>query len=299
MISRMLPFFLFLTGAVLLGAASCTSTQVQDLTEFGMRVAGEDPERAAQTGRAAGQVAGSLAPMPFENERAIGGGIAVQSLHQQGQLHPSEELQEYVNLVGKAVAENSPRAGFPFAFGVVDREDVNAWAAPGGYVFVTTGLLREMEDEAQLAGVLGHEIAHITEGHMMSIIRRTQRVAGLTDIAEVAAGRDMSQVRNAVNIGTQTLFERGFDQDMEYDADRLGMEYAALTGYDPQGLVRYLRALRARAGERGGGWLTATHPPLVRRIQRIEAAIQSDFAGIGGAVQEQRYQEVIRRTLGG
>ncbi len=263
-----------------------------------MRVAGEDPERAAQAGRAAGQLTGAFAPMPVETERAIGGSIAVQSLHQQGQLHPSEELQEYVNLVGRAVAENSPRAGFPFAFGVVDREDVNAWAAPGGYIFVTAGLLREMENEAQLAGVLGHEIAHVTEGHLLSIIRRSQRLAGLTDLAEVAAGRDMSQVRNAVNVGTTTLFERGFDQNMEFDADAAGMEYAALTGYDPQGLVRYLRVLRARAGERGGGWLTATHPPLERRIQRLEARLQSDFAGIGGAVQEQRYREVIRRTLG-
>lgn len=296
--NRLSLFSLLIAGTALFAGASCTASQLAQVTEVGMVAAGQDPEAARRAGQAAGQVAGSFAPMPFETERAIGGSIALQSLVQQGNLHPSEELQQYVSLVGRSVAEHSSRNGFPFAFAVVDREDVNAWAAPGGYVFVTAGLLKEMEDEAQLAGVLGHEIAHVTQAHMLTTIRRTQRLAGLADLSESALGEDMSTVRNAVNQGTDTLFNKGLDQNMEFEADLVGMEYAALTGYDPSGIARYLRALQARAGERGGGWLASTHPPLTRRIQRVEAALQTNFAGIEGAVQQDRYRETIRRTLG-
>ncbi len=291
--------FLLAIGVAVTAAAlaSCSSSTVAALTETGVRATGGEPEKARAVGQSAGQFAGSFAPLPWETEYAIGGGIALKSFSEQGQLHPSDQLQEYVTKVGLAIVAKTPRAGFPFAFAVVDRDDVNAWAAPGDYVFITAGAIRAMEDESELAGVLAHEIAHVTRGHMVRMMQNTQRFAAIAQGVQAGLEKDIPQLTQTVDLGHTIIFERGLDKDMELEADTLGVEYAAATGYDPQGLYRFLTRLEQRSTGKGGGWLTSTHPPLNTRIAGIRAKISNDLVGIDGAVAKERFQAMTAKAL--
>jgi predicted Zn-dependent protease len=269
--------------------SSCTATELQNLTEAGMLIAGEDEQKAKEMGQAVGQAAGALGEMPFETERAIGGGIAVKSFADQGPLYPDKDLQRYVNMVGRAVVEVTPRKDYPFSFAVIDRPDVNAWAAPGGYIFITSGAIAEMDSEAQLAGVLAHEVAHVNVGHMVKMLKRQQFFSGVISATEVALEKDMEKYSMAVDAGNDVLFEKGFDRSMEYVADAEGAEYLALTGYDPNGLLHYLEGLENQGGDRGGGWLVSTHPPLNERITRLRQKSIMDFSDIEGAKVADRF----------
>lgn len=279
----------------------CTTTDLRNVTEGTLVLTGVEQERAARIADSGSRAAGAATGrMSFERERDIGGSIAVKSFTDQGALHPSEELQRYVATVGLAIVRQTPRAGMPFAFAVVDREDANAWAAPGGYVFVTSGALRRMDDEAQLAGVLAHEIAHVTREHMVRMLSRTQFLQGVTETVQAASGKDLSELNRAVENGVTILFERGLDRDMEFEADLVGLEYAALAGYDPHGLVDFLENLKAElaAQSAGAGWLGSTHPTLDARLMRLRAHIQNEIGDLGGARVPDRFQRIKARTLG-
>lgn len=292
---RSLQRLAFAAAGILL-LVGCSSTDIQQTTRAGLLIAGEDQTRADQISRSAGQLAGSMAPMPYDTERAIGGSIAIESLATQGGLYPDEDLQRYVNKVGLAISRQTPRRGFPFSFAVVNDEKVNAWAAPGDYIFITAGALRAMRDESELAGVLAHEIAHSTSGHMVRMMRRGQFFQGAIGAAQ-ALDDNAQQYTQAVDFGTDVLFNKGLDRDMEYEADLLGIEYAALTGYDPNGLLRYLDRLRQTQGESGGGWLSSTHPPLSDRLERLRAKMRTDLAGYEGARAQDRFNKQVTAAL--
>lgn len=278
--------------------AGCSSSQIQGATKAGLILSGEDEEKAERISQAAGQMAGSFAPIPFDRERTLGGGIAVKSIATEGRLYPNDALQRYVNLVGLSIVRETPRNGFPFNFGVVDNEGVNAWAAPGGYIFVTSGAVKHMEDEAQLAAVLGHEIAHVTEAHLLKMMKRQQFFGAAVEGAEATVDKDLSAFSKAVDLGTNIIFDKGYDRNMEYEADEIGVEFAALTGYDPSGLSRYLKNLQRTEGNTGGGWLTSTHPELSARIERLDARLNTELAGIEGAAGRERFQRIAGAAFG-
>lgn len=282
-----------LAGALVVSA--CSSTEISQATETGLLIAGKDPEKARNLGEAAGKVTGATGEMPFEREMGIGEGIALKSLSQRGRLHSSEELQRYVNMVGQAVARASDRPNIPYAFAVVESDEINAWAAPGGFIFVTSGAVRQMEDEAQLAGVLAHEVVHVTEKHMVKMLQRGQFLEGVQQGVQATTKDDLAKYGAAVDQGTDIIFNKGLDRGMELEADRLGTTFAARAGYDPTGLERYLDKIAESGTVTGGGWLTSTHPTIETRVQ---SARQGNATGIAeGAVQKERFQQVIARTL--
>ncbi|MCC5875672.1 MAG: M48 family metalloprotease [Candidatus Sumerlaeia bacterium] len=268
---------LTLLGAFVAGCGGngVSATQLGQMTEAGMRIGGVDDERARRAGEAATRVTAARGNMPDETEITLGEGIALKSVTRYGGIHPDMDLQRYVNNVGLTVARYSDRPELPWVFIVSDHDDVTAWACPGGSVFVTAGLLQRMEDEAQLAGVLAHEIAHITQRHMVSMIQRADFFGGLTDLAAVTIDDNISRYSAAVDLGMETLFEKGFDRSMEYEADALGIELAATAGYDPTGLPRFLETMASPRTRTGGGWLTSTHPPLRDRLNRINSHLQA------------------------
>lgn len=241
------------------------------------------------------RILGGVAPISAESERAIGGGIAIKSFETQGSLHADEALQRYVASVGRSVARATPRSQDPFSFAVVDSDDVNAWSAPGGYIFITTGTLRQMEDESQLAGVLAHEIAHVTQGHMMTMIRRSETLTGLSQGVAALTDADVGKYSRAVDAGTDIVFNRGLDRNMEYEADLAGLDYAALTGYDPRGLPRFLEKLRG--SQQRQGWLGSTHPALQDRLARMNQKLNIQLKGVEGATQKERFQAVVGKAL--
>jgi beta-barrel assembly-enhancing protease len=239
------------------------------------------------------RVGAQALPIGAEMEAEIGTGIAAVVLGRYP-LDPDEALQRYVDLVGRTVAVHSPRAGeVPFRFAVLASEDVNAFAAPGGFVFVTRGALARMEDEAELAGVLAHEVAHVDERHVLEQVRRSAVLRTVRSEAQLT-GALLDQVSAA---GTGLLFT-GLGRRDEMEADSLGLLYARAAGYDPGGLARFLARLEgAQAGAGGEGaarrlaeW-RASHPDAA---ERIEALGRQLGAGEGGARMQERFRRFVR-----
>lgn len=276
------------------GGDGISATQLGQLTETGMRIGGVDDERARRAGEAATRVTAARSVMPDETEITLGEGIALKSVNRYDGIHPDMDLQRYVNMVGLTIARYSDRPELPWVFIVADHDDVTAWACPGGSVFVTAGLIRQMEDEAQLAGVLAHEIAHVTQRHMVSMIQRADFFGGLTDLAAVTIDDNIARYSAAVDLGMETLFEKGFDRSMEFEADAIGVELAATAGYDPTGLSRFLQTMASPRTRTGGGWLTSTHPPLRDRLNRIDAHLQA--TGLDGHEGPKAAERFMRAT---
>lgn len=193
-----------------------------------------------------------------------------------------DDLQRYVNVVGRWVAEQSGRNDIKWYFGVLDSEDINAFAAPGGYVFLTKGLYRRLSNEAELAGVLGHEIAHITHKDHLKLLKQTTLISTLGQaVGENFKGSDQA-VQNLIGNGAE-IMARGLDKDTELAADRTGVVFAARAGYDPWGLPTVLQDLTALpAGDQRTSLLYKTHPAPADRLAALGDAIGPRFDSLTG-----------------
>lgn len=241
-----------------------------------------------------GRMGQAALPIGPAKEAEIGFGIAA-TVAGRYRVVEDAALNEYVGLVGAAVAEQSLRAGeVEFRFGVLDTDDVNAFAAPGGYIFVTRGALALMESEAELAGVLAHEVAHVDEKHVLDDIRRADVMNTATDEAQLSG-----PLLDAISGAGASLLFNGLSREDEEQADSLGMLYASAVGYRPDGMAQFLRHLadeiaKQQAAGTGGGW-TASHRAPDERISAIHADIaargmQPD-QGVGGA---ERFRARVR-----
>ncbi len=193
--------------------------------------------------------------------------------------HP--ELARLVQEVGERLAANSHRPELIYRFTVLDSTTVNAFALPGGYIYITRGLLAYLNSEAELAAVLGHEIGHVTARHSVRQ-QSTATVAGLLGIV-VAATTGIQGADTLANMAG-TAIVRGYGREHELEADRLGAEYLAKTGYDPQGMLQVVRVLKdqesfdkqvAELEDREPNayhGLFATHPDNDTRLQEVIAA---------------------------
>ena len=182
-------------------------------------------------------------------------------------------VHRYVALVGTALAQGSTRPALPWTFVVLDTDGVNAFAAPGGYVHITRGALALIKNEAELAGVLGHEIIHVTEKHTIRAIQKSKAVQ--MGAAETLSGSS-SLMERAVTATYDNIVERGFGRAEENESDELGVTLANKTGYAPNGLVGFLTTLKERnkaSTEKRG--LFASHPEMQERLDRITKLIVS------------------------
>ena len=170
---------------------------------------------------------------------------------QQLGLYDDRELQDYVNDLGQRLAADSERPHLPWTFRVVDDDVVNAFALPGGFIYVTRGILSHMSDEAELAGVLGHEIGHVTARHSVN-----QMSKGMLAQIGLGVGSVLSpEVANLAGLaqtGLSLLFLK-YGRDDERQADELAFRYGARADYDPRSHGRSLLAARARRRPRRGG----------------------------------------------
>lgn len=218
-----------------------------------------------------------------EEEAAIGREAAANLIAKYGLLE-DEGATRYVNLVGLAVARKAERKDVRFRFGILRTLDINAYAAPGGYIFVTRGLLNMLQDEAQLAGVLAHEVQHVDRKHAIKMIRRNNLVqAGL----KLSDKKNFDLFSRAV-IG---VLERGFDKSDELDADRHGAFCLAKAGYDPAGITRALERHKANMGNERSNPFTARHPPADDRIKAL-GKIKGELPE-SGAVNKKRFLDNI------
>lgn len=193
-----------------------------------------------------------------------------------------DKLQRYVNQVGNWVALQSGSKGLVWHFGVLDTEDINAFAAPGGYVFVTKGLYRRLNNEAELAGVLGHEIAHVTQKHHLKVLKQSSLIGALGQVAGSKAQKSDQAVQNLIGNGAE-MMARGLDKNAEFEADRVGMVYAARAGYTPWGLPDVLQDLAGLpAKDDRTSLLYKTHPHPADRLAALGEAVGGHFDAVQG-----------------
>ena len=210
-------------------------------------------------------ISGSL-PISYEEEKSIGEAMALQVVSRFGGVYQQPALTRYVNLVGRAVGMTSDRPHIPYHFAILNHASLNAFAAPGGYVFITKGLLKRIRNEAELAAILGHEIAHVSEKHILKIIQRQKQLAGINHLMP-------DNFKGLVDDAVTKLLDEGLDQRKELAADRLGVTFAARVGYDPGAYAALLKRLRSLKGDNHA--VFKTHPNFSTRIRTVEKTVQA------------------------
>ncbi|HXW06323.1 MAG TPA: M48 family metalloprotease [Vicinamibacterales bacterium] len=236
--------------------------------------------------------------MSEEQEIQLGREMDVQVREEMG-VYDDRELQQYVETIGLRLARASERPNLPWHFAVVDAPAVNAFALPGGYIYITRGILPFLDNEAELAGVLGHEVGHVTARHAaQQYTKATSTSIGLTLL-----GIFVPEARPFQGLA-QTAFSVLFLQhsrEAEREADRLGVNYAAATGWDPagvSGMLTTLARLDEAAGSRKGvpNWL-ATHPAPAERVEDLQVSLRELGAKVTGTPVVNQ-AEFLRRIAG-
>lgn len=200
------------------------------------------------------------------DELKIGGAVAVDIVARNGGLLKDEAITRRVAMIGKSLSYYCSRQELNFRFAVLNSSHINAYSAPGGYVFITKGLYDTLQSDQELAAVLAHEIAHITRRHALKVISRGQFMKGLFDASGSVS--NLSAFDNGVQSITTTLFTKGFDPSAEFDADREGRSLATKVGYEHDALLDFLKELYKTEGDNKEAF--PTHPPLSHRIERLE-----------------------------
>lgn len=233
----------------------------------------------------------------YEDEKRMGDENVQPILAELGGLYPDRSTQDYVNGVGqKVVAAGRTRlkeeAEFPdweFKFYVVNHSMINAFALPGGHVFVTRGILNRIKDEAELAGLLGHEVTHVFARH--SVERMTEVMLMLIPVALLASVEETQGVA-VVGLVAIQLLSMSYSRGDEKESDHFGMRFAARAGYDPAGVIGVMQMLNDYTQEHGGGGpeFLSTHPDPGNRVKYLTDQLNKEYpdAAQGGYVRNEQ-----------
>lgn len=249
-------------------------------------------------------------------ETQVGRALAAAILGRSKLLAEGEWSQRslYLNALGEVLAERFGRVGVKHRFAWIDSDEVNAFAAPAGYIFLTRGLFEHLTSEDELAVILLHEIVHVTEKHVYKKIAPPNPTGFAFVLARLLSGGrgDLGvAVSRSVTQGLKLLFESGLGQELERQADEQGVAMAASLGYDPESLMRFLGDAHAKAGAQVGPLkLPATHPPLELRKKWISEWIsgqglvglsQTTVSRLGSSIISDRKVRFSKysRTAGG
>lgn len=273
---------------VSVAAAGCGAGKI---IGTGLQAAGVVDKNTARAIGASDNLTNAMKPIGFDEEKAIGGAVALMAVARFGGLDPDEKAQRYVTTVGDAVAAYSDRAAIPYYFAVLANKDPNAFACPGGYIFITRGLLDQIDDEAELAGVLGHEIAHVSEKHALGIIRRSKMIAGTAEVTAAYLDANPDVFDKLVKETANTILEKGMDKGKELDADRIGVDYAHRLGYDAKGLRDVLQKLEAKEANTQ---LAKTHPPAKVRVETLDKLVAKIPSSAGPRLANRFHARVAR-----
>jgi predicted Zn-dependent protease len=258
-------------------------------------ITGYGPSSPTSTGS---DVRGAFGEMDEPEEVELGRSIAA-AVGARYKVSRDRNLTKYVALVGNVVAATSDRPDIRYYFAVLDSDEINALAAPGGFVFVTHGALALMPDEAALAGVLGHEIGHIALRHHAESIKAAKRknlaVMGLQQgLSFTSAGGFSSLIGATADALAEQVILKGHSRAEEMESDKVGFQYAARAGYDPAGLREFLAALAARGTKDAGvAKFFSTHPGTEDRLQE-QSKMRQAWSG-GGKREAARFAAAMGR----
>ncbi|MFH0888146.1 MAG: M48 family metalloprotease [Planctomycetota bacterium] len=288
-------------------------------------------EKQAKVVKAAGAAGAALAPFSVDEEVEIGRAMAARVIEASGGIYPNDTLNHYINLVGRAVAMNVTREDLDsdlYQFAIVNTDEINALAMPGGYIVITIGALKIMQSEAELAGVLAHEVVHIDEGHLISAIKTAHGAEFLSQMASIYNENNNSKLNklllNSSEYGMTTLYKKGLSRSCEQEADEKAVKLLAECGYYPGALKDFLNRIKEMSQQQaerqprrsginsvppvptnvgdpiGGGLLktlTATHPNPEDRIRTIDEYINKHgLQNVAGQKLDSRYplQDIIK-----
>jgi len=214
----------------------------------------------------------SLTP---RQEIALGLQAAPQMIQQHGGLYPEQKYQDLVDNIGLSLVRHSKAAEtvYQYDFHLLnDRQTINAFALPGGQVFITAALFSKLKTEAQLAGVLGHEIGHVVARHSAQQMAKSNLTEGILNGVMVASDPSGSAAQAATYIGQLVNMKYGRDDELE--SDKLGIRFMVKSGYDPNAMIGVMQILAEASGGRGQAEFFSTHPNPENRIEEIKNTIK-------------------------
>lgn len=242
--------------------------------------------------------------LPASQEIELGRKAAPDFVSKLGGEIDSQEIRDYTSDIGRRLAAHGERPKLPWKFTVVDSQVLNAFALPGGNVFISRGLLEKLEDEAMLAGVLAHEIGHTTAQHIGQQMTQKMILAGVTTAAGAAVDNSDSEWLHVLGVGASVgggLYLLKFGRGQELEADHLGIRYMTREGYDPSGMIRVLRVLEHAANGAPKSAIFSTHPDPATRVKRARNYVAKHFPDAGDSnryvVNTVRFKQVVLDNL--
>lgn len=209
------------------------------------------------------------------------------------------ELQRYINRIGRWVVNQTDRAHLPWRFAVLRSNAINAFATPGGNIFITDGLLRLLNSEAELAAVLAHEVAHVVQKHHIKAMSslNTSGVSGLVKLASVTKQGRSNKMTTQMVGQVKDMYLRGLDKNDEFEADSMGTVIASRAGYDPFALMAVLQTLDSINPENSGlALLYKTHPPAADRLDKLEPVLEQFDDPVEESPQlQKRFNRYVRK----
>ncbi len=293
MTSRRILMALLLAALAMISCARVSQVGTTILEKEGVI----DEQQKESIDKVAVAVDRSFQDLTEEQEYYLGRSVAAKILSTY-QVTQNQSLTTYVNLVGTTVAYASDRpeiyGGYHFL--VLDTEEINAFACPGGFVFVTKGLLGTCRNEEALACVLAHEVGHLGAKHGLKAIKKSRLMSAfdvlLQESSKHYSGEELTKLTEAFegSLGdiVDQLVTKGYSREQEYEADRLGLRYAQAAGYDPSGMAQSLQAMAASSQKAGGLGFFQTHPPAQDRLKAVRQEMTAQ--GYGHPVEPVRTQ---------
>ena len=204
-------------------------------------------------------------------------------------LYRNDDLTKQVNLITKSLATVANRPEIRFTVGILDTNTINAFAAPGGFIFVTKGVIDNVDDEAQLAAVIAHEIIHIVQKHVVKELNirgfESSAVSGLTHLISGTTNTVRVAFTKAVDETISILFERGYKKRDEIEADTMGVVLASSLGYEPTALARFIKKIQGLQDEDISSYRNL-YPPFEERIAHIKETIAREGLTNGKNIKE-------------
>jgi predicted Zn-dependent protease len=283
----------------LLVMASGCAEMTQIGTEIGYQKGVITKEEKEQIDLGAAQAEAASRPMTSEEEHYLGRAVAAEILRRYPR-YENEKLTRYINEIGLTVALSSdlPLTYGGYHFAVLDTDEVNAFACPGGIIFVTRGMLKRAQNEDELAAVLAHEVAHVTNRDGVNSIQRARWVQVIATLGTAAAkslsGQDMAKLTDlfAGSVGDviKTIVTNGYSREQELAADEAALVYLYRAGYDPRALTAYLDRLAGEQSKGSSAGFFSTHPGMGRRLEKAEGYVaQRSWQPVSRGVRDRRF----------